>query len=354
MDNTPSEYIGIVAPSNDPSESAKELFGLDSTPATKDHQHQQQYNGSGSSDGPIFQFYTAVTPYYGALYGYPFPIANSSPNPIVGISPPSPFMPQYVPPPYVHYVPGDMTGMFYSAPTIGNQMMFGMGYNSPKVIEGNTIEQECYENSKRERNSGSAEDSKRPRFRRKKLPSTPTSHYAGENGHAPKRLCLDNSQDNTAVSSAQLTGTEGQEVNVDAIVQELIHQTKKTNHTSAEFSGGSSVTVHGLSDHEKDQLEQIAGVFDLENLLKGGICSLSTTLNTHVQAEETTTNQPQTSNTDDTMPCTVPLHSTYDFGDHSIDKMHDVLSSDLLNQNSRSSPRTPLSTEEIIVETYQG
>ena len=353
MDNTPSEYIGIEAPSNDINESAKELFGLDSTPATKDHQHQQQYNGSGGSDGPIFPFYTPVTPYFGALYGYPFPIASSSPSPIVGISPPSAFMPQYVPPPYVHYVPGDMTGMFYSAPTIGNQMMFGMGYNSPKVIEGNIIKQESYENSKSERKSRIAEDSKPPRFRRKKLPSTTTSHYAGENGHVPKKLCLDNSQDNTDVSSARPTGTEGQEVNVDAIVQELIQQSQKTNHPS-HFGGGSTVTVHGLSDHERDELEQIAGVFDLRNLLKSGICSLNTTPNMHTGAEETRINQPQTSNTDGTLLCTVPLHSTYDFDDHSIEKMHDALSSDLLNQNSRSSPRPPLSTEEIIVETHQG
>ena len=344
MDNTPSEYIGIEAPSNDPNESAKELFGLDTTPATNNQQHQQQHNGSASSDGPIFPFYTPVTPYYGALCGYPYPIASSSPSPIVGISPPSAFLPQYMPPPYVHYVPSDMTGMFYSAPAIGNQLMFGMGYNSPNVIEGDIINQECF---KGERNSRSVEDSKHPRIRRKKLPPTPTSHYSGENGHVPKRLCLDISLDNTAVSPAQLTGTEGQEVNVDAIVQELIQQSQKTNHVS-EFGGGSTVTVHGLSDHEKDQLEQIAGVFDLENLLKSGISSLNTTPNTHAQAEETMTNHPPTSNTDDIIPCTVPLHNTYDFGDHSVD---DALSNDL---NNRSSPRPPPSTEEIIVETHQG
>ena len=352
MDNTPSEYIGIEAPSTDPNESARELFGLDATPTSRNKQHQQQCNGSGSSDSPLFPLYTPMTPYYGALYGYPLSIPGSSPSPIVGISPPSPFMPQYLPPQYLHYVPSDMPGVFYGAPTIGNQMMFGMGYNAPRLMDRDNIDQEVYENSSNDKNLRVAENNNTPRVRQKRSPSTPTSHYGRGNGHAQKRLCLDDCEENTGLPPAQLTDTEGHEVDVDIIVQELIKQNQEANNKNeGAYDVCSAVTVHGLSSHEKDQLEQIAGVFDLENLLKSGMCSLNTSPSMHSPAEETATDRAQFNHGGDMRSSIVSPHSPFELSGHSI---NGTLHCNLQAHNSRINPNSPLTTEEIIVETYQG
>ena len=359
-DNTPSEYIGIEAPSTDPNESARELFGLDTTPVSKTQHPQQQYYGS---DGPLIPMYTPVTPYYGTLYGYPVPMASSSPSPIVGISPPSPFLPPYLPPQCVHYAPNDMAGMIYSVPMVGSQMMYGMGCKVSKLSDGNNVEVDVLESSDVERtveDSQSTENNRTESFRQKKAPLTPTSHYAHGNGYASKRLRLNECEENITVPPAQLADTEGQKLNVDVIVQDLIRQSRNTNievnKDQSAFGGESAVTVHGLSDHEKDQLEQITGSFDLEILLRSGLSSLSTSPNT-----STTTNNVQNIQElshDSMRSSTIPrIHSLLELGNQSIGSMQSAMNGDLpeeMNQSSEMSIESALSTEEIIIEAYQG
>lgn len=358
MNNTPSEYIGIEAPSTDLNESARELFGLDTTPVPSKHQSQELYSGSSSSDGPLYPWYTPITPYYGALYGYPVPIAGSSPSPLVGVAPPSSFIPQYLPPQYLHYMPNDMTGVIYGAPPIGNQMVLGMGYSAPKFVDEQIIEheEEVMDSSNDERYSNSAENVIRGRYRQKKTPSTPTSHYACRNGHAAKRLRLNDCQDSNTVPPAQLAATEGQEVSVDNIFEELLRQRGNTseNNKYYETHDESNVTIHGLSDDERDHLGQIAGVFTLEHLLKNGINSLSTFSGRPTEIPTTdaqTFNNDSLSSTKDTAP---HIHSHLQVGDHSVcnEIVLDIQGEETLDISI--CPPSPVGAEEIVVETYQG
>lgn len=346
MDNTPSEYIGIEAPSADPNESARELFGLDTTPVLKDQQCQQQCNTVNGSDGPLVPLYTPVTPFYGTIYGYPYPVANSSPSPLIAIPPPSHFIPQYLPPQYVHYLPNNQTGVVYG-PAVGNQM-FGMGYNAPKFIDGNNSELNTAENSSNDRNLRNEETNEDEVLRHKQAPSTPTSHFAYGNGHAQKRLRLN---DDAPVSPAHLANTEGKNVSVDDILAQLLGQ-------SNESVGG--VGVHELSDHEKDHiLQQFMGFVDLDNLFKSSqnsFCSSPCT------SSENTVSGFEENGCHDSVRSSSPLHrfeSLLEINDQNIKCMQDGLNGDQqegpqLDSSSIIYPQSPLCTEEVIVETYQG
>ena len=343
MDNIPSEYIGIEAPSADLNESARELFGLDTTPVSKDQQYQQQCNSINGSDGPLVPLYTPVTPFYGTLYGYPFPAAGPSPGSMIAVSPQSPFIPQYLPPQYMHYLPDNNTGVVYG-PTIGNQMMFGMEYNAPKFVDGDNLEMEILENFSGDRDSRSEEVSENEVFKHKKAPPTPTSHYASGNGHAQKRLCLD---DNALVSPAQLANTEGQEVTTDELVEGPIRQKSRTSIND--------VGVNELSDYEKDHLQQfVPGLIDLENLLKSGQIAFTTSPCTSSE------NTVGSFVGDNVRSSNVPrFQSLLELDDQNIKCMQDGLHSDLqeggqFDSSSMIYPQSPLIAEEVIIETCQG
>ena len=345
MDNTPSEYIGIEAPSADPNESARELFGLDATPVSKDQQCQQQCSSVNGSDGPLVPLYTPVTPFYGTIYGYPYPVANSSPSPLIAVSPPSHFIPQYLPPQYVHYLPNNQTGVVYG-PAIGNQMMFGMGYDAAKFIDGNNLEMDTVENSNNDKDPRS-EGMNEEGLRHKQAPSTPTSHFANGNGHAQKRLRLN---DDAAVSPAHLADTEGKNVRVEDIVTQLLGQSNES------IDG---VGVHELSDHEKNHyLQQFVGFVDLDNLFKSSqnsFCSSPCTPseNTASSFEESGCHG---SGRSSPVRC---FESLLEINDQNIKCMQDGLNGDQqegaqLDSSSIIYPRSPLCAEEVIVETYQG
>ena len=344
MDNTPSEYIGIEAPSADPNESARELFGLNTTPVSKDHQCQQQNNGISGSDGPLVPLYTPVTPFYGTIYGYPYPVANSSPSSLIAVPPPSHFIPQYLPPQYVHYLPNNQTEIVYG-PTVGNQMMFGVGYNAPKFVDENNVDMDTVENSNDGRDPRSEEMNEDEVLRHKQAPSTPTSHFAHGNGHAQKRLRLN---DDASVSPAHLADTEGKNVSVDDIVAQLLGQ-----------SNGSTdgVGVHELSDHEKDHyLQQFVGLIDLDNLFKSNQNSFNSSPCT---PSENTTSSFEDSACNDTVRSSAVrrFESLLEINDQNIKCMQDGLIGDQGAQLDNSNiiyPQSPLYTEEVIVETYQG
>lgn len=345
MDNTPSEYIGIEAPSGDPNESARELFGLDTTPVSKNYQFQQQSNGANGSDGPLVPLYTPVTPFYGTIYGYPYPVANSSPSPLIAVPPPSHFMPPYLPSQYVHYLPNNQTGIVYG-PTvgnqIGNQMMFNMGYNAPNE---NNLEMETANDSKDSRSIDMNEDDEV--LRHKQAPSTPTSHFAQGNGYAQKRLRLN---DDAAVSPAHLADTEGQNVSVDAIVAQLLGQ-----------SNGSidGIGLHGLSDHEKEHyLQQFVGLVDLDNLFKSNQNSFTSSSCTPSENTASSFEESGSICDNSVRSSTVPrFESLLDINDRNIKCMQDGLIGNQGAQLDNSDiiyPQSPLCTEEVIVETYQG
>ena len=295
------------------------------------------------SDGPLVPLYTSVTPFYGPLYGYPFPVASSSPRPLIAVSPPSPFMPQYLPPQYVHYLPNNGTGVIYG-PTVGNEMMFGMEYNTPKFIDGNSLEMDILENSNSERDSRNEEVNENEVFRHKKASSTPTSHYACGNGHAQKRLRL---TDNVAVSPAQLADTEGARVTVDDIVEGLIRPKSRTS-----IDG---IKLNGMGHNE---IDQFLGIIDLENLLKSGQISLGAS--SYTLSENTSNNVEQRVGHDSVDSSTVPrFQSLLELNDQNIKCMQDGLHSDQqegaqLDSSTVIYPQSPLSAEEVIVETYQG
>ena len=345
MDNTPSEYIGIEAPSDDPDESARELFGLDTTPASKDHHCEQQSNGINGSDGPLVPLYTPVTPFYGTIYGYPYPVADSSPSPLIALPPPSHFIPQYLPPQYVQYLPNNQTRIVYG-PALGNQMMFGMGYNAPKLVDENNLEMDTVENSNDGKDPRNEEVNEDVVLRQhKQAPSTPTSHFACGNGHAQKRLRLN---DNAPVSPAHLADTEGKSVSVDEIVAELLGQ-----------SNGSidGVGVHGLSDHEKEYyLQQFVGLIDFDNVFKSKQNSFNSSPCT--PSENTTRSFEETSYNDSVQSSTVPrIESFLEISDQNIKCMQDGLIGNQgaeLDNSHIIYPQSPLCTEEVIVETYQG
>jgi hypothetical protein len=345
MDNTPSEYIGIEAPSDDPNDSARELFGLNTTPVSKDHQCQQQSNDASDSDGPLVPLYTPVTPFYGTIYGYPYPVANSSPSPLIAVPPPSHFIPPYLPSQYMHYLPNNQTGIVYG-PTVGNQMMFGVGYNAPKFINENNLEVDTMETS----NDG--RDPKREDVnedggvsRHKQAPSTPTSHFAHGNGYAQKRLRLN---DDASASPAHLADTEGKNVSVDAIVAQLLGQSNESV---------DGVRVHGLSDHEKEHyLQQFVGLVDLDNLFKSNQNSFNSSPCT--PSEDTASSFEESTCDNSVRSSTVPrFESLLEINDQNIKCMQDGLIGNQGAQLDNSDiiyPQSPLCTEEIIVETYQG
>ena len=340
MDNTPSEYIGIEAPSNDPDQSARELFGLETTSVLTNHQPQQQGSGSGGSDGPLLQLYTPFSPYYGPLYGYTVPVAHSSQTPLVGIPPPAPFIHQYMPHPYLPY---DMTGVYCGAPmTAANpNMMFGMGYVYPVCSE----EVEVYED-----NSNDDEDTTNSSTSINHV-STPTSHYIGRNRqcHAQKRLYLSD-EENTDYTAAQLAESEGQEMDVDVIVQELIKRSKEdeVNKDNGAAQSESSVIVHGLSNDEKDQLEQMTS-FGFQNLLRTNFHSLGTYPSS--ASDENIDN-----NTLARSPSIHRIQSLLELNNHSIEVMQSGLRHGYHQEGmevSEAGPPSPVSAE-VTVETYQG
>ena len=353
MSNTPSEYIGLEAPSTDIDESARELFGLDTTPVTKNHQQPSgQCSPSGSSDGPLFPLYTSIPPYYGAVYGYPVPIASSSPGPLVDLSRPSPFLSQYFPPQYVQYVHNDMTGIIYGPPTVGNQMIFEMGYNAPILNEGKGMEVEDSVNYNGEKCVEDFGSAKSKRVHKIKTPSTPTSHYASGNGYVPKRRRLNDYQESTSIPQVHLTDTGNQEVDMEAILQEFVRESRNTNPESkCETSQGeSTVTADGLSDHQKDQMVQITGIYDLETLLQSGMDSFSTS---NTPGEEETIDCAQTFINDSTRTSTLPdIHFLHEAGNHHNAAIHEFPCEE--NPDVMMSSESPLGAEKITVEIYRG
>ena len=352
MDNTPSEYIGIEAPSDDPDESARELFGLETMSTESTNQQPQQqymYSGSCSSDGPLLQMYTPMTPYYAPFYGYPVPIAGSSQTPLVGLPPHAPVIHQYIPHPYLPY---DMTGVFCGAPmsAANPNMIFGMGYAYPTYTE----EVEVYADSP---NEGScAEDplnSTNSTYYSENEELTPTSHNTdgSRQCQAQRRLDISDEESNE-FTAARLIATEGQSMDVDYIVQELIKQGKnrtEINEDSGRSDTESTTLVQDLSCGQRNPLEQMT-VFDFQNLLRNGFNSLG------ALPRLTSRENISDANTYTGSSSVHRVHSLLEIDDHNIESMQSGLNGDFhqeimevgdINHDSQV-------TEEVVVETYQG
>ena len=136
-------------------------------------------------------------------------------------------------------------------------------------------------------------------------------------------------------------------MNVDAIVAQLLGQ-----------SNGSidDIGVNGLSDHEKEHyLQQFVGLVDLDNLFKSNQNSFTSSPCTPLENTASSFEESRSTCDNSVRSSTVPrFESLLEINDQNIKCMQDGLIGAQLDNSDIIYPQSPLCTEEVIVETYQG